>query len=250
MTDFKIIDRVRKLFNLAEKAGTVEEAGTAAALAQKLIAEHALSEEQIRQARAMETGEKVDEPIVARITYVAAAGGKTPTWISILSNCIEQVNGCYGIMVWHDHGRRVASKTWGRASDVDLVEELLRVIAGQIDAMCDASPHRGRTAKNSFRLGAVSEVCMRLRRAAADRRRTLELEAAARDAGNSSATTVTALALRTLDARKDIARAECERSEGKIRKGRSARSNTDYAAYRDGQRAGATVNVTRTRAIA
>jgi len=247
MTDSKIIDRVRKLFNLAEKAGTVEEAGTAAALAQKLIAEHALSEEQLRQARAMETGAKSDEPIIARITYVAA-GGKTPTWISILSNCIEQVNGCAGIMVWH--GRSVASKTWGRASDVDLVEELLRVISGQIDAMCDASPHRGRTAKNSFRLGAVSEVCLRLRRAAADRRRTLELEAAVRDEGNAPATTVTALALRTLDARKDIARAELERSEGKIKKGRQTRSNTDYGAYQDGRRAGATLNVTRTRAIA
>ncbi len=63
-TNDKILDRVRKLLALAERAGTPEEAGTAYATAQKLIAQHALSDEQIRVARLRETGGPVDEPIV------------------------------------------------------------------------------------------------------------------------------------------------------------------------------------------
>ena len=44
----KILDRIRKLLALAEGAGTPEEAGTAYATAQKLIAQHALTDEQVR----------------------------------------------------------------------------------------------------------------------------------------------------------------------------------------------------------
>lgn len=257
MHNDKILDRVRKLLALAEGAGTPEEAGTAYAQAQKIIAAHALTEEQIRQARLRETGRPDDrEPIVKRIVYVSN-GGTMPTWIGVLCNVLSEVNGCdacqghaFGQAAREVGGKKDHVRTlevWGRASDLEIVAELLSIISGQIEALCVASGFHGRTALNNFRLGATGVVCSRLRLAAQQARRTLELEAAKET--TPAAGEVTALALRTLDDRNKMAEAAMRAAYPKMTAGRSSSSRVDYAAREAGRKAGARVAISRQRSI-
>lgn len=252
-TNDKILDRVRKLLALAERAGTPEEAGTAYATAQKLIAQHALSDEQIRVARLRETGGPVDEPIIRRIVYVSQVL-QMPTWIGILGGCIADVNGCdlvIGCMRTPEDPRKAVRmmEGWGRASDLTMVEELVRIIAGQIDTLCDQSPFSGRTARNNFRLGAVSVVCDRLRAAAREARKAIEATAAVQDASAPAAVAeVTALALRSLDSRHALATAAMRKDCPNLRMTTSS-ARSDYAARQAGRAAGARVNVTRSKAL-
>ena len=252
-TNDKILDRVRKLLALAERAGTPEEAGTAYATAQKLIAQHALSDEQIRVARLRETGGPVDEPIVRRVVYVSQVL-QMQTWIGILGGCIADVNGCdlvIGCMRDIKDPRKAVRmmEGWGRASDLAMVEELIRIIAGQIDTLCDQSPFAGRTARNNFRLGAVSVVCDRLRAAAREARKAIEATAATQDASAPAAIAeVTAIALRSLDNRHTLATAAMRKDCPNLRTVKSS-ARSDYAARSAGRAAGARVSVTRSKAL-
>lgn len=247
----KILDRVRKLLALSERAGTPEEAGTAFAAAQRLIAQHALSEEQIRQARIREVGGRPDEPVLSRLIWGADGGGGVPTWVAILAGAICSVNGCDALVY-----RSTASiKAWGRASDLEIVYELLGAVVGQIDAMAARCPvARGRTGKNNYRLGAAQVVCERLRQAAAEARKAIEATAAEQDAtAPEAAREVTALALRALDSRVATAtgamRAEVAAAGSKIRTAPRARSSFDGAARAAGRADGARVNLSRSRAL-
>lgn len=262
-TNDKIIDRVRKMLALAERAGTPEEAGTAFAMAQKIIAENALSMEQVRQAQLKaDASRPADEPIVKRIVYVHQSA-QTPTWIGMMGNAIAEVNGCS--LIWlskYGQVARVAGAKpgidevkvldgWGRATDLEIVEELLRTISGQVDGLARRSGFTGRTALNNFRLGCVQTVNRRLREAAAEARKSLA--ATAEKETNVAARECTSLALRSLDDRKAVAdrtmRATFEANGGKIRNKRTS-SRSDWTARTAGQRAGGTVNISRTRSIA
>lgn len=250
-TTDRILDRVRKLLALSERAGTPEEAGTAFATAQKLIAQHALSEEQIRQARIREVGGRPDEPVLSRMIWTAQGGGGVPTWVAIIAGVLCDVNGCDALV----YRSSASVKAWGRASDLDLVAELLGAVVGQIDAMAARCPAaKGRTGKNNYRLGAAQVVCERLRQAASEARRAIEATAAEQDASApATAREVTALALRALDDRVAVAagamRAEVAAAGSKIRSARTARSSYDGAARNAGRADGARVNLSRGRAL-
>lgn len=256
----KALDRVRKLLALSEKAGTPEEAGTAFAQAQKIIATHALSMEQIRQARLREAGgSAVDEPLVERILFVAS-GSSTPTWVGVLAMAIAEVNGCD--VVWSTRfgpaAREVGAKAgvdavkvlrgFGRASDLEVVEELIRLIVGRVNELVKTCGWTGRTALNNYRLGAVTSICERLREAAKAARLALQASAETHDAGNAAATSCTSLALRTLDGRLERAKTELRAKVPGLRT-RSSSSTVDLGARADGRAAGRTVSLSRSRAI-
>ena len=247
----KILDRIRKLLALAEGAGTPEEAGTAYATAQKLIAQHALTDEQVRIARIRETGGPVNEPIISRIVYTTPTP-QMPTWLGILGQCLADVNGCDQVQGHIHNGKAWVRmlKSWGRASDLEIVEELLRIIPGQIDVLCARSPFTGRTARNNFRLGAVSMVCERLRLAARQARRAIEESAATQDASAPAIVgEVTAQARSAPDDRHALATAAMRKDCPNLRTCPRADTRTDHAARAAGRAAGAQVSVTRSKAL-
>lgn len=235
----KIADRIRKLLALAERAGTPEEAGTAYATAQKLIAQHAISEEQLRQSR-LGASTRSNEPIVSRIIYTSPVP-QMPTWIGVLGMCLSEANGCE-MAQSHGPNREVVLKAWGRASDLEIVEELLRVIPGQVDALCNRSSFSGRTAKNNFRIGAVTVICERMRAAVRDARRAIQ-----EDTSEHSATT-TALALASLDNRGALAKAQMRRDVPNL-KMKSTRHRGDAASFEAGRAAGALIGLSRQRSL-
>lgn len=235
----KIADRIRKLLALAERAGTPEEAGTAYATAQKLIAQHAISEEQIRQSR-LGSSTRSNEPIVSRIIYTSPVP-QMPTWIGVLGMCLSETNGCE-MAQSHGPNREVVLKAWGRASDLEIVEELLRVIPGQVDALCNRSSFSGRTAKNNFRIGAVTVICERMRAAVREARRAIQ-----EDTSEHSVTT-TALALASLDNRGALAKAQMRRDVPNLRM-KSTSHRGDAASFEAGRAAGASIGLSRQRSI-
>src|SRR5690606_35943284 len=144
----------------------------------------------IRIARAQEQGDPTDEPVLSQIVY-ASTGPKIPGWISILAHAIAESNGVEDVRIYlhgpaaREHGANSdeirAIKAWGRASDLEIVAELLRLVAAQIDDMCSRSGFEGRTARNNFRLGAAQVVCRRVRDAAGAARKAIEAAAAEQD---------------------------------------------------------------------
>jgi len=235
----KIADRVRKLLALAERAGTPEEAGTAYAQAQKLIAQHAISEEQLRQSR-LGASTRSNEPIVSRIIYTSPVP-QMPTWIGVLGMCLSETNGCEMAQT-RGPNKAVVLKAWGRASDLEIVEELIRVIPGQVDALCNRSPFSGRTAKNNFRIGAVTVICERMRAAVKDARRAIQEDI------SEHSTATTALALASLDNRGALAKAQMRRDIPNLTM-KSTRMRGDAASFEAGKAAGAALGLSRQRAI-
>jgi hypothetical protein len=223
-TDTKIADKIQKLLALAERAGTPEEAGTAYALAQKLITEHAIDLATLRAAGS------ADETITHRLIHTFS-GRSCPTWIGMVANVLARVNGCY---VFH---RPSAHGLVCHGSDlaIGVVEQLLKSVVWQIDRLAKSwgaglaySP--GRTGLNNFRIGAAQVVCERLKASAAE---TIER---ARVGGASS----TAL-VHVQSGAAALAKRDAERGNNLRAKSSTFRGDADARAA--GQAAGARVSL-------
>lgn len=168
MNTDKIADRIAKLLALAARAGTPEEAATAAAQAQALAERHGIDQARIDAANEARSGVSTEAPIIRRDVFTFA-GRSCPTWIGTLSMAVTACNRC---SVFQSHGVAGACLTaYGREADLQVVEALMRVIVAQIDRLCDEwvaecrSDRGGRSSRDSFRKGASATVNARLREA-------------------------------------------------------------------------------------
>lgn len=240
------LERARRLLALASSSNNPNEAATAYAAAQNVMAAHALSMEQVRVAADRQLGRvSVPEPALMRIVWTAP-GRTCPTWVNVLALALTEVNGC--AMIWHTSEDAAVLRAWGRASDLDLLSELLATIPGQIDALCDRSPFRGRTERNNFRLGAARTVSERLRAEAQAARAALEAAPVGESTADAAIAECTAIALRNLDDRGRLAHAARAVVYPRITKSYS-RSRSNEGAYAAGRTAGQQVNTSRGRAL-
>jgi len=164
----KIADRIAKLLALASKAGTPEEAATAASQAQALAERHGIDQARIDAANDARSGKCTEAPIVRRDVFTFASR-QCPSWIGLLSMAVTACNRC---SVFQSHGAAGACLTaYGREADLQVVEAMMRVIVAQIDRLCDEwvaecrSDRGGRSSRDSFRKGATHTVNARLREA-------------------------------------------------------------------------------------
>jgi len=232
MTDDKILDRVRKLLELA-KSDNVHEAGNAAAAAQDLMSRHSISEAML------DVSPDQDEMIDSDILF-AETGAQMPTWKLLLGSCIAEVNQCKAFQ----SGSTL--QIIGKPSSAATVRYLFMYIAREIDRLCDFEARNrgapGRTWSNNFRLGAVSEVSRRLREADAAARAAMKREAYE---GDTNGTGVALMrinnALTKLDEQK-LAVEVYGKTRFRLRTmKRSARY--DHSARDAGKRAGATIDL-------
>src|SRR6266849_6358620 len=90
----KIIERIQKLNKLATSSN-VNEAAAAAAMAQRLMTEHRISEAQLSAEH-----DEADAPITD-MDVLAASGNKRPqTWLVWLATGAARANGCR-IVIWN-----------------------------------------------------------------------------------------------------------------------------------------------------
>ena len=226
MTREKIVDKIRKLRALSEKAGTEHEAASAAAMATRMMLEHRIAEVELEDE---DDGEA--QPIEETHVDERGVGGyktKLPRWRGDLFNGIALALSCRSIY-W---GRTIS--VIGPRDSAQTVVYLYKYLWREIWRLSNEAVARGengavgsRKWKNAFRNGAAHVVVRRLR----DERKAVEQETVDRGC--------TALVLRS-DAERSQAWME-EKHDGLRKMGRvSISSGSGYSA---GAAAGRRVNL-------
>ncbi len=160
-----IIEKIKGLLRLAGDGGaTAAEAETAAAVAQKLITQHRIRPEALRD----EPTEGSAEDTRPIDTQSIGSFSKRPTWAGILARSVAETNGCYvyWAQVWVEgKGRMFNLICVGAEEDRFICEALLHMLMAQVDAAVKREGKgMGRTWANNFRIGMVQRIGERLRR--------------------------------------------------------------------------------------
>jgi hypothetical protein len=145
-TEEKIIDKIRKLLRLADRAGTPGEAAAAAAAAQRLQAAHRIETLVLEEA-----GPSVVDPVGSE--SVQPENQARTHWRSRLALILAKANGC---RAYHARNRLHVA---GRTSDRETVRELFAWLCVAIDRLAiEHCGGLGATYFNNFRVGAVEAV--------------------------------------------------------------------------------------------
>ena len=223
----KILDRVRKLLELA-KSDNVNEAANAAAQAQTLMSRHAIDD-------AMLTTQTADEAIETDILS-AAEGRKLATWRWQLASALCYVNQCKG---YASGANKSEIRIIGRPSDAAKARYIFTHVAGEIERLCkqegEARGTPGKTWYNNFRIGAAEVVANRLRQAHREAVAAMRKEA---DASDTLGTGAALVRVNTAIAKLDTIREDVE-LYGKTKLHlRSTRSSRHFRNNSDGREAG------------
>lgn len=208
-----IIEKVRKLRALAT-SDNVNEAAAAAAAAERLIQEHALSEVQLV--------EEAERPVDGG--SLMSFGSRTPRWMSgLLAGLAKQ----YRCACWID--ARMGEKTFravGTPSDLEILRYQSAYFTSEITRLAERQGKgKGKTWRNSFCLGAVTAVLEAMR----------EANTQARAAATSSA-------LVRVDQAAADALAFRDSLVPNLRAQSASRRRIDFNAYTAGKKAGANLN--------
>lgn len=232
----KILDRVRKLLELANSSNA-NEAANALGQAQKLMARHGIGEAMLAADEPEPTGEIED-----CLLHTDGAG----SWRGSLALYVARANQC---RVYRTGGElRIVGYPRAR----DAARYLYTYAASEIDRLCRAAMaargNPGRTWANNFRVGAVSAIGDSLREAAAQARAEMRREASDGDTlGTGAALVRVNEAIAKIDAHEvDVNR--WVRANLNLRQGGASRHRYDPSARAEGYRAGKTVDLGRGRA--
>lgn len=165
MTDAKMLDRIQKMLNLAERAGTEHEATAFREKAQELMLRYAIDEAMLSK-----TDAKRDEQIVVRTV-------KVKQYAKPKINLMHQIADALGLKAMHYSGSRYGwsegeGRVYGFESDVELFDVLFASLLIQAErdverAWADyqrrGGETHGRKFKQSFYLSFGFRVGQRLR---------------------------------------------------------------------------------------
>jgi len=247
-----VVDKVRKLLKLAGNNPNVEEAATAAAMAQRLIDAHNLSVAML-ELEAPEAARQPEEPIEdfgadAKLDWVGRDHARER-----LASVIARANGCsiYFQHGWlknaagrHSRGKRICIV--GQPSGAEAVRYLYAWVASEMDRLAELHGRgRGIVWRGNFKLGIVDTIGRKLR----ENREAMAAEAKASAAHNPHALMVVSQALATIEA-KSGAVERWMKANMKLRTGRSSSRQYDGAAREAGRRAGESIALRGGRPLA
>lgn len=174
MTVSKEADRLRKLLAHAESCTNEKEAATFFAQAAAIQQKYAITQEELLMAEAAAAGRQVtDEPIISRVIWTYEKNGELPIWVHVLSGPVCKLNQCSSLgSSGFMRGRNKAYiKGWGRAGDLEVCEEMLRVIVGQVRRLCNLYAKQKNIRDNdvlrSFRMGCTNTITEKMNQAKA-----------------------------------------------------------------------------------
>ncbi len=241
MAEEKILDRVRKLLQLAQ-SDNVNEAANAAAQAQALMSKHAIS------SMMLDTRETPDEAIEAH-SLQATDKRKKEAWKSSLSSVLCEVNNLKS----YNHRSREGFKYMciGRERDVQIARYLFVYLTREIERLCkNAAADNGGPGKtwcNNFKWGAASEINKRLRESHKNTIASMRREANAGDTlGNGTALMRINNALVKLEAVKTSIELY-GKNVVKLKPGKRSRHQLDADARELGRQAGASIGLNPAR---
>jgi hypothetical protein len=239
----KIIERIQKLLALAQSSN-VHESATAAGQAAKLMAEHELDMADLQQHAAQKEAPEAIELNVA----MASASKQVDRWRGLLADGIASGFGCH--IWWHRYWAEINGtravvaqlRILGRKSNVQtcvylysyLEKEVARLAheawAAQVPRPLASAAVRWR---NSFQMGAASEIAKRIKEMRAEVNR-----AASCDASRSTALVV------VQQRQEEVTKAYADFSrKARLRSMGAASHKTDVDAYLRGRDAGAEVSL-------
>jgi hypothetical protein len=224
MADIKsIIERISKLRALSSSSN-VNEASTAAAIAEKLIQEYNLSEAELQA-----TTGKSDPIVEGAVLY---SSGRIVPWKSELALSLAAHMGVfvYNQISLSDKGRQVSNyRMVGRQSDIDILHYQYCFFVYEIERLADRNCARVRGVsieKLSYCAGAVCAIMVKLR----NEKKLVQAQA-------------TTAALAIIDNKYNEAK---ENLESRIKLGKSnynPQSRFDANAFQRGQKAGENIHV-------
>lgn len=240
MNHDKVIDKIKKLLRLAESAD-VNEAATAAGQAQRLMEQYRIDQAILSVDEDAPDGAVDEENIKEFSDEPLAASGRLAQWKSSLGVAIASINGCRCVLSKEWSGRKFRTTLClvGHPSDVATVRYLFAYLVSEIERLCkERNNGRGRTWANSFRIGAVHTVRKRLQEAKEQAR----LDARKKLKGNTKALARISKALERVDARAGAVDLWMK-DNLEMTTGRSRASSRDWDAYREGKRAGESIDL-------
>jgi hypothetical protein len=229
----KLVDRIRKLMELGDEGrnNSVNEAATAAALAQKLMFENKISMAELEI-------DESEDPIIERDVWASEKAKRVTTWKNHLLAGIAFNNFCRLVNRRSRYnGFKNATKAqvliYGRQQDVESVLYMYQYLVKEVERLClqeaaknfePKEPGRKKWS-NSFRIGAADTIGMRL----SQERRAQEVKAAE--------------SFTALIKREDAAvKAYVHQKHPHLRRGPSV-TISDGGGYGAGQRAGRDINL-------
>ena len=147
----KIIERVSKLLNLAGNNPNENEAAAAIAKAHEILAEHNLTMSQVEAAGPKEA-EIVRERLDTETNF-------TDNYFRSLWGAVAKANYCY--CFFSKNGNRVTFTLIGRPVNIIVASQMAMYLCQTVKRLCSKS--KGNEYMLSFRKGAVSRLCERIR---------------------------------------------------------------------------------------
>lgn len=228
----KIVERVRRLLALAT-SDNVNEAANAAAAAQKLMAEHRISEAML----AIDSGSDEDvEDVENQVLDVV--GRRKELWLGILLHGLTRANGCEAY--WASEDGQAVLRIVGATSDVQTCTYLYLYLRVEVERLCKAQGRKGPDARRfnaSFKAGAASTLQRRILDAAKEQRTEQRIEAAEQGG----------VALMRIDSALARLDAKAERVKLAMPKTRKARAGKarDWTGFTAGERAARQISLDR-----
>lgn len=160
-----IIEKIRALRALAQdKSATLEEAATAARMAELLIQKHSLAEAELGGIK------NVHDPIVDDATPLTNWGKRQTAWQNILIHGLAKAYNCESIFKWNEKGSP-GIYAIGRKSDVELLRYQYAFFVVELTRLANALAPKtltrghGKTWHNSFYRGGVRAILDSLKQA-------------------------------------------------------------------------------------
>lgn len=154
MASATVIEKIRKLMNLAkDKGATPDEAATAAAIAQKLMQQH-----QVEEAELVEKGQVVLDPISHEVFYQS---GRTEAWVQSLAAALSPAFCCI-VMLRPGEGLVLIGRPDNREAFKFTFNYLKDIIHDMAKKTCPSSIH-GRRWNNSYGMGCAVKIHQRVK---------------------------------------------------------------------------------------
>jgi len=164
----KIIDKIRKLLRLSENNPDIEEAKSAAAKAQELIARYNVQQAFLKLEQDDATGVNIED------TYIHQSG-RVATWIRVIAYTLSEANNC---AMYYTQGEGI--NCVGEPDDIALTRVILDYLISEVKNLCKRAvakrnadlvydygygmdKSQGRVYANNFKLGAANSLNERIK---------------------------------------------------------------------------------------
>jgi len=156
----KILERIKKLLRMAEDVSSPNEAAIAARRAERLMAEYNLTNADMLTAGLTE--DSLEERFAGKVLK------RLPRWADILACAVSSYTDCYVRKERFPGTIKTSLKFYGESSDLEICIYLWTYLQRTIERLCDESGCEYIGPRNSFKMGAASEIAKTLRQMKAE----------------------------------------------------------------------------------